>query len=294
MKWTSRRRMDRGGHIATQNNPTSPADGIESRHGRDEGLGVRVPGKARDGSRGSGFDDVAEIHDRDALAEMFHYGEIVRNEQVRQPPLLLQVMQQVDHLRLHGDIQSTDRFIADDEPRLDREGPGDADPLALAPAEFMGKSAALTRIESHVDQQPANPFAPRRSAVGESVNIECFANDLLDGQARIKGASRVLKDHLEMSALLTQCLALKGQKVMTVESDATGGGSNEPDNRTAKCGFAATALPDQPQGFTCSHLEVDAIDGLNELNRFAEPPALDWEPDLEIGDFEEFHGSARA
>jgi hypothetical protein len=225
---------------------------------------------------------------------MFHHGEIVRDEQVRQTAPFLQVMQQVDHLRLHGDIQGTDRLIADDEPRLDREGPRDADPLALAPAKLMGKSAALTRIESYIDQQSANPFAPRRSAAGEPVNIECFADDLLDGQAGVKGTGGVLKDHLEMSTLLPQRLALEGQKIMTVESNPACDGFDEPDDRAAKRGFAATALSYQPQGFTGRHLEVDAINGFDELNRFSKPPTLNGEPDLEIGHFKEFHGSARA
>jgi hypothetical protein len=46
-------------------------------------------------------------------------------------------VQEVDHLRLHRDIQRADRFVADNEARFDGEGAGDADALALAAAEFV-------------------------------------------------------------------------------------------------------------------------------------------------------------
>ena len=50
---------------------------------------------------------------------------------------LLQVREQVDDLRLDRDVERGDRLVADDEPRLDRERAGDADPLPLAAGEFV-------------------------------------------------------------------------------------------------------------------------------------------------------------
>lgn len=48
---------------------------------------------------------------------MRHHGEVVRDEQVGHALFPLQVLQQIQNLRLHRDIQRADRFIADNQPR---------------------------------------------------------------------------------------------------------------------------------------------------------------------------------
>ena len=63
--------------------------------------------------------------------------EVVRDEQVRKPKLALEVLQQVDHLRLDRDIEGGYRLVAHDEPRLDRERSSDADALPLAPEKLV-------------------------------------------------------------------------------------------------------------------------------------------------------------
>ena len=44
------------------------------------------------------LDDLAEIHDRDAIADMSDQIEIVRNEQERKVSTLLEVEQEIDDL----------------------------------------------------------------------------------------------------------------------------------------------------------------------------------------------------
>ena len=60
------------------------------------------------------FDDFAQIHDHDALADVFDHRQIVRHKQISDAALALEVLQQVDDLGLHGNVQGADRFIADD------------------------------------------------------------------------------------------------------------------------------------------------------------------------------------
>ena len=65
--------------------------------------------------------------------------EVVRDEDVRQPELRLEVLQQVEDLRLDGDVERGDRLVADDQLRVDRERPRDADALPLAARELVRK-----------------------------------------------------------------------------------------------------------------------------------------------------------
>ena len=111
---------------------------IGERDRRQQRLGVGVPrrGVQRRACRRD-LDDLAEIHHRDAVADVLHHGEIVGDEQVGQAELALQVLQQVDDLRLDRDVERGDRLVADDQLGLDRERAGDADALALAAGELV-------------------------------------------------------------------------------------------------------------------------------------------------------------
>ena len=59
------------------------------------------------------FDDLAEVHHSDPVADVSDDREIVGDEQVGNAQLVLQLGQQVDHLRLSGDVERTDRLVAD-------------------------------------------------------------------------------------------------------------------------------------------------------------------------------------
>ena len=59
------------------------------------------------------------------------------DEQEGQAPLGLQVLEQVEDLRLHGDVERRDRLVADNEFRVERERASDADALPLAAGEGM-------------------------------------------------------------------------------------------------------------------------------------------------------------
>src|SRR5258708_4094255 len=85
------------------------------------------------------LDDTAEIHHRDAMADMRDDGEIVRDEQIRETVPALQVDQKIDHLRLDRDIERGYRLVADDEARSERQRPCDADALAPAARKHIRK-----------------------------------------------------------------------------------------------------------------------------------------------------------
>ena len=60
------------------------------------------------------LDDDPEIHDSDAVADVADHRKVMGDEQISQPHFLLQVFQKIDDLRLNGNIQCRDRFIAYD------------------------------------------------------------------------------------------------------------------------------------------------------------------------------------
>ena len=83
-----------------------------------------------------------------AVGDVAHDVQVVRDEDVGEPELALQVLEQVEDLRLHRDVERRDRLVADDQLRVDRERAGDADALALAAGELVREAVVVLRVEA--------------------------------------------------------------------------------------------------------------------------------------------------
>ncbi len=87
--------------------------GIGHGDGGEEGFGVGVFRVAVDGFRIGQLHDFPEIHDGDAVADVFYHGEIVGDEKVGEIELFLQINEEVEDLGLDGNVEGGDWFIAD-------------------------------------------------------------------------------------------------------------------------------------------------------------------------------------
>src|SRR5579862_5494661 len=94
-----------------------------------------------------GLDNAAEIHHRDAAADMLDYGKVMGNEQIGDGEFLLQILEQVDHLGLDRDVERGDRLVADDQLGLDRKRARNADALALTAGKFVRIAAHMIGLQ---------------------------------------------------------------------------------------------------------------------------------------------------
>src|ERR1700757_4490206 len=85
----------------------------------------------------SDFHNLPAIHDRDPSGEVPDDRHGMRNEQVRQTELPLQISQQLDNLGPHAYVEGRNRLIRNNKFRPQREGARDPNALPLASAEFM-------------------------------------------------------------------------------------------------------------------------------------------------------------
>src|SRR5690348_5981067 len=90
---------------------------------------------------GCEFDNLAEIHHSDAVADVLNDRQIVRDNDVGETEFCLQVFKQIYDLSLDGHIKRGDRLVADDQVGSDREGARNANALTLPPGEFMRVAA---------------------------------------------------------------------------------------------------------------------------------------------------------
>src|SRR5687768_2307253 len=102
-------------------------------------------------ARFSDLDDLSEVHDRDAIADVLDNRKIVCDEEVGECEALLEILQKVEHLRLDRNVESRYRLIEHDEAWLYRKRTRDADALALPAGEFV-------RISSRVLRSKPNDF----------------------------------------------------------------------------------------------------------------------------------------
>ena len=151
-----RNRQPVGGSIGLGSSPASTmrrrcvlARRIGDRHRRQQRLRVRMLRRSVHLIGWTRLDDLAEVHDRDAVGQLANDGEVVGDEHVRQPQPGAQVDQQAHDLGLDADVERRHRFVEHEQRRRDRQGSGDADALALAarelvrvPVEVLGSAAA--------------------------------------------------------------------------------------------------------------------------------------------------------
>ena len=142
-------RRSRRWNVAAEDDALALRIGIGDRHRREQRLGVRHQRLGVERRAGRRLHDAAEIHHGDAVGDMLDDRKVVRDEEVGEPAIALQVLEQVDHLCLHRDVERGDRFVADDEARLDGERAGDADALALPARQLVRE--ALGRIGREPD-----------------------------------------------------------------------------------------------------------------------------------------------
>ncbi len=177
-----------------------------------------------------------------------------------EPEILTQLLEQVDDLGLDGNIQGGDRFIGDDDLRLNRQGPGDADPLALPPGKLVGIPVEILLLEPHPTHELQHPPSelPRSN---QTVNLQRLADDIPHPHPGIEGRLGVLKDHLHLPAegeefVFSQCI-----QPLSPKGDAPIRGGEQTHEQLGHRRLAAPRFPGQPQGLPFLQPEIDPVHG---------------------------------
>ena len=158
---------------------------IRHRHGVEQPAGVGVRGLLEYLLAGADFHNAAEIHDRDPVADALHYRHVVGNEKVSKLELPLEIQQQVDDLRLDGDVQRRHRLVGDHQPGIQRDCSSDAHPLPLTAGELMRKAPVVRGLETHPIHQRVHPHAARVAPV-DSMDDQRLGDGFTDAHARVE------------------------------------------------------------------------------------------------------------
>jgi hypothetical protein len=215
----------------------------------------------------------------------------VRDKEQGQVELALQLLEQVQDLRLDGDIQRRNRLVGDDELRPGGERPRDADALALAAAEFMRVAVDVIRLKAdqlHQLDHPIRFLAPLHAVVER----QRAADDVDHLHARVERGVGVLKNHLQIFSEPAHFAHRELQDFPSLEVDFPVRGSDQARNQPGRRRFSTAALSDQTERLSFRHGKGDLIhrfQGLSSRHEPAHEPAAQIEILGEIVDFEQSH-----
>src|SRR3954447_2156888 len=276
----ARGRVDRAGYVAGEPDPlaATPDRGLlDVGYGGEQGLGVGVVRVQVDAVAIGDLDDLAEVHHRDLGAEVPHDREVVGDEQERDAELLLDALEQVDHLGLDRHVERRDRLVGHQQLGVEGEGPGDADALTLAAGELVGEPVVVLGVEADDLEQLLDPVEDLVLR-DDVVDAQRSAHDRSDRVPRVERGVGVLEDHLDLAAQRLEVTLADLGDVVALEDDVTAGGREQAGDQPAGRGLAAPGLAHQPQRAALDDLEGDAVDGLDVADRAVhEPRRLDWE-----------------
>ena len=280
---------DGAGHFAAQHRAARGLVDVRQRHRREQRLRVGVQRVSGQVARVRQFDDLAKVHHGDAVAHVFDHGKIVGDEDIGQVQLLLDVLHQVEYLRLNGHIQRRDRLIADEQVGADAQRAGNAQALALAAGKLVRKAHQVVRLD--VDQLEGGldhrlPFLGALVAV----YLERLGEGIVDALDRVERGIGVLKDHLHALAELEQFLTVEAHDVLElavkiVEYLAAGGVLQTHDG-LAQRGLAAAGFPHHAQRLALIDGEAEVIHGLDVADVALEHPLAQRIPCAQVLDVE--------
>lgn len=214
------------------------------------------------------FDDLALVHDDDALADLGNHAQIVRDPEQGESALGTNARHQVKNRSLHGDIQRSGGLIGKQQLRLRGERDCDHDALALPAAELVRETIHQALWIGQLDlaeerQHPLFPFRAVRSA--DAVSSQHLFDLESDPEDRIQGGGRILEDQTDSSAAhLTPSARAQPLEALACEVHRSAAllhtFREQSKERQSRHGLAAARRPDHAQTLTGRKAETDPAD----------------------------------
>ncbi len=122
---------------------------LAAARGSQESPRVGMARPAEDSVAAAGLDDASTVHDRDTPAQVADDRKVVRDEEIADAALRLEVQEQVQDLALDGHIEGGDGLVTDDQVGLKGKRTSDTDTLQLAPREGGRPPATQDGVDTH-------------------------------------------------------------------------------------------------------------------------------------------------
>ena len=125
---------------------------------------------------------------------MLNRCQVVGDQDVGDPPLVLDIFQQIQYLGPDGNVQVRYRLVENDKGRFQRQRSGDADALPLPAAKFVGELGFAGFGQAHGPKSILHPSVSFTFTV--TVDLQGFPDDVAHTHPGIQCPVRVLQDRL--------------------------------------------------------------------------------------------------
>ena len=245
--------------------------------GRQEVLGVGMLRVVEHLGDRALLDDAALGHDADAVGHLAHDAEVVGDEQQRHAVARLQGLQELQDLRLDGDVERRGRLVGDQQVGLVGQSHGDHHALALAARELVREGVEPVRRLGNADllQQLERALA-RGRARQALVQDQHLVHLPLDRVQRVERGHRLLEDHRDAVAAHVQKVARRrADQLAALEADAAVGMvghrvGQELQDRQRRHRLARARFAHHRQGLAALDLEADVAHGAHGIVAGAE------------------------
>src|SRR4051794_4681780 len=215
------------------------------------------------------FHHLAGIHDDDALRGLRHHAHRMGDQHDGHAEAVLHVLQQIEDLRLDGDVERGGRLVGDDELWLAGQRHGDHDALAHAARKLMRVIVQAAGGIGDLHQLEHLHRAGERVLVGEALVAAKHLGDLLaDGEHRVERGHRLLENETDiLGPDVVQFVACERHEIAALEQDlafddAARRHRDQLQDRHRGDGLAAAGFADHAERLALVEGDVDAVDRL--------------------------------
>src|SRR5262245_2130048 len=191
----ARRWVDGAGDLAFQAHPAARLP-VDRGNGREQRFRIGVMRAGKDALGRPDLHEPAEIEHGDPVRDITDGPEIVRDEDVADATLDLKLGQQVEDGRLHRDVESRSRLVADDNAGTAGEGAGYGNALLEAAGKLARprrKIAVGQPYRAGEDKQAVAPGGARH--LGEFG--QCAADEVARRARPVERRVRILEHNLQ-------------------------------------------------------------------------------------------------
>ena len=222
-------------------------------------------GSAYSSSGGADLADLAEVHHRDPVADVLDHGQVVGDEDQREPVARLHVLEQVEDLRLHRDVEGRHRLVADHQLGLEHQGRAIEMRWHWPPENWCGRFGPRhRRVEPDGLEHLVDDLLALLGVDAPVPDAQRLGDDVADLAARVQRRDRVLEDQLDLGprrrAWPRRPAAVRS---VPVEHDPARVGGGQLHDRPAGRRLAAPGLADEPERLAGEDVEADAGDGVD-------------------------------
>src|ERR1043166_1624859 len=189
---------------------------------------------------------------------MLNHGQAMRDKQIRQTKLFLQILQQIHDLRLNRHIESRYGLIANYQFRIERQSSCDADPLALSTRKFVWITVGIFRIEPDLLQQIENALVAF-GLVADLMYDERLGDDRSNAKPRVEARIRILKNDLHLAPEFLHFIMRQVDDVAVFELYFPARRFDQPQKASADSRFSTARFTHQPECFTLCEAKRNII-----------------------------------